>query len=181
MMSFSDCGRLLYGADTVVLVNALTGEPEETFKPGELIHMDYQKGAAAIVAQEGNKARVLLRSASQKDEFHLLTSPLDMRSRYGVDVDEYSGDLFQTMSLSKNGHFLLIGTDRALVLLDMEDGRELARSAVNDIKQILALSETTFLVTMSRDAVIVTIRNDPLKGTQHAYVAIVSCRREITA
>ncbi len=158
MMSISDRGRLLYGADTVVLVNALTGEPEETFKTGELIHMDYQKGAVAIVAQEGNKARVLLRSASQKDEFHFLTSPIDMWSRCGVDVDEYSGDLFQTMSLSKNGHFLLIGTDRALVLIDMEGGRELARSAVNDIKQILALSETTFLVTMSRDAVIVTIR-----------------------
>lgn len=157
MMSFSDHGRLLYGADTVVLVNSLTGEPEETFKTGELIHLDYQKGAVAVVAQEGNKAHLLLRPASQKDEFHFVNSTVEMWCRCGTD-DEKVGDLFQTMSLSKNGHFLLIGTDRALVLLDMEDGRELARSAANDVKQILALSDSSFLVTTSRDAAIVTIK-----------------------
>ncbi len=158
MMSFSDRGRLLYGADTVILVNALTGEPEESLKTGELIHMDYQKGAISIVAQEGNKARVLLRPASQKDEFHFVTSPVDLWCRRNADADEKESDLFQTMSLSKSGRFLLIGTDRALVLLDMEDGRELARSSVNDIKRIVALSETSFLVTTSRKAAIVTVK-----------------------
>jgi hypothetical protein len=158
MISFSDRGRLLFGVDTIVLVNALTGEPEETFETGRLIHVEHLKGSVAVAVQEGNKARILLLSDYQTDVSRFMTPAVDIWCRRGVETNEEDGDFFQTMSLSKNGRFLLIGTDRSLILLDAKDGRELSRSLFNDTMQIFALSETSFFVTTSSEAVIVSVK-----------------------